>query len=121
MQIRSYQDLEVWQRAMELALICYRATEQFPRSETFGLASQLQRAAVSVPANIAEGRGRRSTGDFLRFLSIASGSLAETETHLLLAHRLGYLPEERLQSLLVLTARIGRMLNGLRRSLRCSE
>ena len=118
MEIRSYRDLEVWQKAMDLAFGCYRASARFPRSESFGLTIQLQRAAVSVPANIAEGRGRRSTGDFIRFLNIASGSLAETETHLLLAHRLGYIQEEQTQVLLALSAQIGRMLNGLRRSLR---
>ena len=117
MQIQSYRDLEIWQRSMDLALVCYQVTKGFPRTETFGLASQLQRAAVSVPANIAEGRGRRSTGDFLRFLNIASGSLAETETHLMLAQRLGYIKSEQLKTLLVCAAQIGKMLNGLRRSL----
>ena len=92
MTIRSYRDLEVWQKGMDLAAECYRITEGFPGHERYGLASQLQRAAASVPANIAEGQARQHTKEFLQFLSVASGSLAEVETYLLLAVRLNYLP-----------------------------
>ena len=71
MNIKNYQDLEVWQKAMDLVVDCYQLTKYFPRSEAFGLTNQLQRAAVSVPANIAEGRGRRYTKEFLKYISIA--------------------------------------------------
>jgi four helix bundle protein len=85
--IRSYRDLRVWQQAMDLAEACYRATRQFPREELYGMTSQIRRAAVSVAANIAEGHGRDSTGEFVQFLRVAQGSLKELETHLLLSHR----------------------------------
>jgi four helix bundle protein len=115
--IRSYQDLEVWQKAMELVEDCYRLTSGFPKEEVYGLSSQLQRSAVSVAANIAEGRERGSTREFLRHLSIAGGSLAELETHILIGQRLDYINEASGNELMDKTARIGRMLNGLRRSL----
>jgi four helix bundle protein len=117
MTIRSYQDLEVWQKAMDLVEDCYRLTRGFPGSETYGLSSQLQRSAVSIPANIAEGRERGRTKEFLHHLSIACGSLAELETHVLIARRLDYLNEENLRGLMDKIAEIGRMLNGLRGSL----
>lgn len=117
MTIRSYQDLEVWQKSMELVEDCYRLTRQFPDSEVYGLPSQLQRSAVSVAANIAEGRERGRTQEFLHRLSIAYGSLAELETHILIARRLNYVNEEPLRQLMDKTAEIGRMLNGLRGSL----
>lgn len=85
MTVQCYRDLLVWQKAMEVVLACYRLSETFPKTETFGLASQLRRAAVSIPANIAEGHGREHLGDYLHHLSIANGSLMEAETHLLLA------------------------------------
>ena len=88
--IRSYKDLIAWQQSMELVVACYRLTEGFPSSERYGLASQLQRAAVSVPANIAEGHSRRTRGAYINHLSIAYGSLAELETHILIAGRLKY-------------------------------
>ena len=87
MPIQSYQDLEVWQRAMDIAAELYRLTKAFPRQEQFGLTSQIRRAASSIPANIAEGWGRQSTGEFRHFLRIAQGSLRELETHLLLSQR----------------------------------
>ena len=115
--VRNHRDLLVWQRAMELVVECYQLTRSFPKSETYGLSSQLQRAAVSVPANIAEGHGRRSTKSYLQFLSIATGSLSELDTHVELAHRLGYVSEEYLHSTKQLLDEVGRMLSGLRRSL----
>ena len=118
MDIRCYQDLEVWRKAMDLVIECYRLTAYFPKQECFGLSSQLQRAAVSVPANIAEGRGRYHTRDFLRFLSIASGSLAEIETHVMIAVRLEYLTSEQAQRTLAKADEVGRMLRGLQKSLR---
>jgi four helix bundle protein len=117
MTIRSYQDLEVWQKAMDLVEDCYRLTREFPDNEVYGLSSQLQRSAVSIPANIAEGRERGRTKEFLHHLSIAYGSLAELETHILIARRLNYVNEENLRQLMDRIAEIGRMLNGLRGSL----
>ncbi len=115
--IRSYRDLLVWQKAVDLAVECYRISRTFPRSEVYGLASQIQRAAVSISANIAEGHGREHLGDYLRYLSIANGSLMEVETHLLIANRLTYVSSRETGSLLVRTSEIGRMLNGLVRRL----
>jgi len=117
MDFKSYRDLEVWRKAMDLVVECYKATKKFPQSETFGLSSQLQRAGVSIPANIAEGRAREHTKEFLRHLSIANGSLAELETHVLIAERLEYLAPNEVNLLLERSSEIGRMINGLRRSL----
>ena len=88
---QSVQRFEVWQLAMDLVLDCYKLTARFPADERFGLVSQIRRAATSIPANIAEGFGRWNGGDFARFLAIATGSLRELETHLLIATRLEYL------------------------------
>ena len=117
MSIRSYQDLEVWQKAMDFVVACYQIAERFPKTEVYGLASQLQRAAVSVSANIAEEQGRSHTKEFLNHLSMAYGSLLEVETHLQIAARLNYLENSSLQSLLEKSAEIGRMLNGLMQAL----
>jgi four helix bundle protein len=114
---KSYRDLEVWQKAMELIVACYKITESFPKKETFGLASQLQRAAVSIAANISEGHARQHTKEFLQSLSIAYGSLAELETHIEIAKRLGYIAVATAAELNYKTSTLGRMLNGLRRSL----
>ena len=102
---------------MDLVVGCYRLTTAFPSDERFGLTSQLRRAAVSVPANIAEGHGRGVTKAFVNHLSIAAGSLKELETHLLIAVRLNYVAGDGIAPLLDLSSRIGRMLTGLRRSL----
>ncbi|HEY3172869.1 MAG TPA: four helix bundle protein [Thermoanaerobaculia bacterium] len=115
--IRSYRDLLVWQKAVDLAIECYRVSRTLPKSEMYGLASQVQRAAVSIAANIAEGHGREHLGDYLRHLSIANGSLMELETHLLIASRLKYLSSQETAPLLIHTSEIGRMLNGLVRRL----
>ncbi|MCD6704891.1 MAG: four helix bundle protein [Thiobacillus sp.] len=115
--MNNYRDLKVWQMAMELTENIYRTTESFPSREIYALANQLQRAAVSIPSNIAEGHARNSTKDYLRFLSISQGSLAEAETQLELAHRLGYIPQAVLLCLLEQTNEIGRMLHGLRSAL----
>src|SRR3972149_3113769 len=87
---KNFRDLKVWQVGMQLAEEVYRLSQQFPKHETYGLSSQIQRAPVSVPANIAEGHAIGSTKDFARFLGIAQGSLAELETHLMLAERIKY-------------------------------
>ena len=99
MKINSYRDLTVWQWAMRLAEGVYRATSTFPNKEIYALANQLQRAAVSIPSNLAEGHARSSTKDYLRFISIAMGSLAELETQLELSARLNYIDEEKLGEL----------------------
>jgi four helix bundle protein len=88
---RSYQDLQVWRVGMDMVEEIYRLTQSFPKKEVYALSSQMQRAAVSIPANIAEGHARDSTKEFLHYISIALGSLAELETHLILAGRLSYL------------------------------
>jgi len=118
MASRSYRDLVVWQRAMDLVEAVYLATRGWPREERFGLTDQVRRAAVSVPANVAEGQGRGSPRDFLHFCKIATGSLHEVETHLLIAQRLGYLDDPACATLLDQTAEIGRVLHGLKNSLR---
>jgi four helix bundle protein len=115
--IASYKDLKVWQMSMVLVEDVYQLTKQFPTSERFGLARELQRSAISIPSNIAEGHGRSRTGDYLRFVSIARGSLAETETQLCLAEQLGFAEASAVKSLAVKADAIGRMLRALERSL----
>lgn len=117
MRVASHRDLLVWQKAMDLVTACYRLTAGFPKTEQYGLTSQLQRAAVSVPANIAEGNGRATTGAYLQHLSIAAGSLAELDTHLGVAQRLGYINHEQLAAITKQLEEVGRMLTGLRKSL----
>ena len=117
MAVRNYRDLKVWQRGVDLVVQCYQITELFPRGELYGLVSQIRRAAVSIPANIAEGNGRDHLGDYLRHFSFASGSLKELETQLWIANRLEFVDEPRLDEVLVGTAEVGRMLSGLKRSL----
>lgn len=117
MRIESYRDLRVWRMAIELAIRSYELSARFPLHEKFGLTAQLRRAAVSVGANIAEGHGRAHRGDYLRHLSIARGSLKEVETHLIIAHRLGYLPEGTMRDLLDATDQVSRMLTTIRHRL----
>ena len=118
MNVDIHRDFLVWQKAMELVVMCYEVSRGFPSAEQFGLTSQLRRAAVSIPANIAEGHGRKTTNAFLNHLSIANGSLMELETHLTIAERLGYVTSAGVEPALRLSAEVGRMLNGLRKSLR---
>lgn len=118
MIVESYRDLKVWDKAMDLVVESYKLTSQLPKSEIYGLSSQIQRAAVSVPANIAEGHGRDHLGDYLRHLSFANASLKELETHLLIANRLSYLESSELEKALGLTQEVGRMLSGLTRKLK---
>lgn len=119
-KVRGHHDLKVWHLGMEVAERCHRLAKTFPREETYGLVSQLQRAAVSVPANIAEGNGRDSVKDYLRHLSIAVGSLCEVETLIRLACRFEYVEDERVESLLDSIEEESRMLRGLQKSLRAS-
>jgi len=116
--MRRYQDLEAWQKAMDLVVECYQATQPFPSNETYGLTSQIRRSAVSVPANIAEGHGRQHQTEFIQHLSIAYGSLSELETHIGIAQRLNYLDLDQVQKLLGRASEVGRLLNGLLRFLR---
>lgn len=116
MTVKSYQELSVWKKSIDLTKEVYAATKNFPKEEIFGLTSQLRRACVSIPSNIAEGQSR-GTQDFKRFLTIAMGSLAEVETQLLISKELGYLQIELYSRIIELCSEIGKMLNGLHRSL----
>jgi four helix bundle protein len=114
--INSYRDLRVWQDAMTLAESCYVLTGRFPRDELFGLTSQIRRAAASIPANIAEGHGRESTGSFVQSLRVSQGSLKELETHLLLAQRVGILAIADLDITMGRCESLGKMVRALIRS-----
>jgi len=113
MTVRNYRDLVAWQQGMQLVKSVYELSEDWPSKELYGLTSQVRRAAISVPSNIAEGHGRRTTKDYLRHLDIAYGSLMEVETQLQIAHALGYLPEQVLTQIQAASAELGRVLNGL--------
>ncbi|MBA3316036.1 MAG: four helix bundle protein [Planctomycetota bacterium] len=117
MAISDYRGLIVWQKAMDLVMGCHRLSQAFPDDESFGLTSQLRRAAVSIPANIAEVAGRGTRKAFTNHLWIANGSLRELETHVLIAQRLNDVAKEAVDETLSRTAEIGRLLVGLRRSL----
>ena len=112
----SYQDLRVWKQAMELAKAVYRVTESFPKHEFFGITNQMRRAAVSVPSNIAEGKGHRSDKEFERFLLHARGSVLELETQMLLAGELGFAGKEDVGEITMKTAEVARGLNALMNS-----
>lgn len=111
--VRSHRDLEVWKRAMDLAVATYDVTRAFPREEQFGLTSQARRAATSIAANIAEGYGRATRPAYVSFLRIAQGSLKELETHLLIAQRVGHCTSASTDALLSRTDELGRMLRAL--------
>ncbi len=108
----------IWQRAMRLVEDCYKLCDRLPPTEDFDLKRQIRRAAVSIPANIAEGHGRSTTGEYIQHLGIAHGSLMELETHLLIAGRLAYLAEPEIRVVLDSTLELGRMINGLMSQLR---
>ena len=114
---KHYKDLLVWQRGMALAKLVYRLTVRFPREEKFGLTSQIRRASVSVPSNIAEGQARQSTKEFLQFLSHAEGSLAELETQVILSAELGFVPQEDTKEILNKIDELQKMIVGLKRKL----
>ena len=109
----SFRDLRVWREAMELAVTTYRFTGNFPKHELYGLVQQLRRSAVSVPSNIAEGKGRHTDREFTNFLYHARGSLLELQTQTLIAQELEYLSNENTKKLLDLASKVGRSLNGL--------
>ncbi|MEM6434438.1 MAG: four helix bundle protein [Cyanobacteria bacterium P01_D01_bin.115] len=116
-KIQSYRDLEVWPRGMTLAEVCYRITKTFPKEEVYGMVSQIRRAAVSIPANIAEGYGREYRNEYIRFLRIAQGSLKELETHLLLALRVELSTIRTAQPILAQCESTGKLLRALLRAL----
>jgi four helix bundle protein len=118
MSFGSFHELKVWQLGMEVAEQVYRLTANFPKSETYGLSSQMRRSAVSIPSNIAEGQGRDSTKEFLHFLAIAFGSICELETQLLLSNRFNYLSNEDLQAVMVILTATSKTTRGLQRSLK---
>lgn len=120
-KIKSYRDLLVWQKGMDLVTEVYRITRRLPPHEAYGLAVQMQRAAVSIPSNIAEGFGRQHRREYLQHLAFANGSLKEVETQALITVRLDYLKEEEIRVLLQLADELGRMLNGLMRKLRMAR
>jgi len=117
-QVRSYQDLVAWRKAVDLVVVVYELTQSLPREETYGLKSQIRRSAVSVPSNIAEGQGRASRGEFLSHLGIAYGSLMELETQVVIGHRLGYFTCEQARSFEASAGEVGRLINGLSNSLK---
>jgi four helix bundle protein len=117
MKVRSYRELIAWQKAMDLVTEVYKASSVFPRQELYGLTSQLRRAAISIPSNIAEGQCRWSTKEFVQFLSVSSGSLGEVETQIILAQRLEYLKEKVTSDILEKSAEVGRLIHGLANSL----
>jgi four helix bundle protein len=116
--VRNYRDLLVWQKAMDLVANCYELTRSFPKEEIYGLTNQIRRAAISIPANIAEGHSRFNKREFVQFIGIATGSLAELETDLLIAVKLNYLDKSRTDPVLEKTDELARMLKGLRNALR---
>lgn len=112
--MRTHENLEVWKRSVEVVVLVYKLTEQFPSEEKFGLTSQVRRAAVSIPSNIAEGAARSSEKEFLYFLSNSQGSCSVATTHLLIASKLGYISEEKYKAVRGEFNEIGKMLSGLR-------
>ena len=115
--VKSYRELIIWQKSMDLVTMIYKFTASYPREEMFGLTSQLRRAAVSIPANISEGQARNTSGEFRQFLGIAYGSLAELETLTILSNNLNYLTTKNAEILLKNCSEIGKMINGLLKTL----
>jgi four helix bundle protein len=113
----SYQDLRVWNEAMNLGEMCYLATRSFPKEEIYGMISQIRRASASVPANIAEGYGRENRGEYIHFLRIAQGSLKELETHLMLSERVKLTSSQSIKPILEQSEKVGKMLRSLIRAL----
>jgi len=113
----SYKDLLVWQKGIALVKQVYRITSVFPAEEKFGLVSQMRRAAVSIPSNIAEGQARHTKGEFIQFISHAEGSVAELDTQLIISIQLSYCPQAQAESAFELLSELRRMLNALRRRL----
>ncbi len=117
MPVKTFQDLQVWQKAHRLVLFTYEITKTFPREEQYGLVGQLRRAAASIPANIAEGYKRSGSNDYARFINVADASLEETKYHLILARDLSYITPDRYYEAFALCDEVSKMLNGLYRAL----
>ncbi len=115
---QSFRDLQVWHKGIELTEMIYFLTAEYPKHEMFGLTSQMRRAAVSIPSNIAEGSARTSRKDFRNFIAIAKGSACELQTQLFISRRLNYISEQDLQRCEALTDRVARMLSGLSKALK---
>jgi len=115
--VSSYRNLHVWQQAMDLAEMCYRASRRFPKEELYGAVTQIRRSAASVPTNIAEGNGREGRGEYIQFLRIAQGSLKELETHILLSQRVELITQQDAKPMLEKAEVVGKMLRALIRSL----
>jgi len=116
-EVKNYQDLIVWQKAMDVVVEVYRLTKKFPQGEFYGLTNQIRRAAISIPSNIAEGHTRNSRAEYLNFLSIAQGSRAEVETQMIISVRLGYLTSEETLPTLSLLNEINRIIGTIRQKL----
>jgi len=116
-EVKNYQDLIVWQKAMDVVVEVYRLTKKFPQGEFYGLTNQIRRAAISIPSNIAEGHTRNSRSEYLNFLSIAQGSRAEVETQMIISVRLGYLTSEETLPTLSLLNEINRIISTIRQKL----
>jgi len=119
--IKTFRDLIVWQKSMPLVTELYRLSTAFPKEEVYGLTSQMRRCAVSIPSNIAEGFGRQSTSDYIRFLNIASGSLYELQTQIEISHNLGYVGKDVFDAIYEDTREIERMLSSLIRKLKAKQ
>lgn len=117
MKVKSYRELRVWQQGVDFCVKVYQVTSGFPKEELYGLTSQIRRAAVSIPSNIAEGQARNTTGEFSQFLGISKGSLAEIDTQLEIARRLSFISNESFQSFENEIETIGKMLNALQNAL----
>lgn len=121
MALKTYKELKVWQKAMDLTVEIYRLVSLLPKSETYALSDQMRRAAVSIPSNIAEGYGRNSTKEFIQFLAIARGSQLELETQVQICQRLEYFSDDEIDLVLHLCTEINKMLNALIKKLAASD
>ena len=113
MKTSDYKELQVWQKAMDLVVEIYKISKLLPKEETYGISDQIRRAAVSIPSNIAEGQSRNSAKEFIQFLSIARGSLAELETQLLICTKVNMLSEDNIAEAQNITTEVGKMIKGL--------
>jgi four helix bundle protein len=118
MSISSFRELRVWQLGMDLAERIYILTDSFPKSETYGITSQIRRSAVSIPSNLAQGHGRNSTKEFLQFTAISFGSICELETQILLSYRLKYISKDDLETILALLTETSKTIRGLQKALK---
>ncbi len=116
--IINFKDLKIWNKGMDIAEKCYFLTKLFPKDELYSMVQQIRRSAVSIPANIAEGYGRRSTGDYIRFLNIAQGSINELETHLILSQRVGLTHAKEIELIISWLHEESRMINALIKKLK---